>query len=275
MPELPEVETIACDLRSANLIGEKITNCYVSFPKAITGSLKEFIAAIHGQTLKSIERRGKYLVFELSNGKFIAIHLRMTGKFTIKPRGIAFTKHEHVALEFNHQRLLIYHDTRKFGRWTLFDQKELFFKKLGPEPLSPSFTLQDFTQRIKKTKRQLKPLLLDQTFIAGLGNIYVDEALWESQLHPENLSSSLTLKTITKLYQAIKKVLLRGLETQGTTLGSGKTNYYRLDGSKGKHQDSLNVFRKTNHPCPRCQTPIIRIKVAQRSTHLCPSCQKS
>lgn len=274
MPELPEVQTIVNDLLRAGIVESQITDCKILFPKTVEKHApREFINSIVGQTIKNVSRRGKYIVFDLSNSLFIAIHLRMTGRFYFRQSEKLANKHEHVLIELNNKRWLIYHDTRKFGRWTLFADWKAFFERMGPEPLDPHFTLKDFSERLHKSKRKLKALLLDQSFIAGLGNIYVDEALWEAHLHPEQFSHQLTPQHIKKLFEAIKCVLNRGIETEGTTLGSGKTNYYRLDGTKGKHQDRLNIFRKTGQPCPRCGTSITRLKIAQRSTHVCSKCQ--
>lgn len=275
MPELPEVETIIGDLHQAGIEGSEITNCLVLYPKTVEKhSPSEFIEAIKGKIINKISRRGKYLVFHLSKNLFIAVHLRMTGRFTFKELDSTINKHEHLILELNSQRWLTYHDTRKFGRWTCFNDPNEFFKNMGPEPLEETFKLENFQKALEKSQRKLKPLLLDQSFIAGLGNIYVDEALWEANLHPETTSSALNSVQSSKLFKAIKKVLRKGIDSQGTTLGTGKTNYYRLDGSRGKHQDVLHVFRKTGSPCSRCGSTIVRLIVAQRSTHICPFCQR-
>lgn len=212
--------------------------------------------------------------FLLSSGETIFVHLRMTGRFTFAPINTPFGPHERVTLVLDHLRHLQYHDTRKFGRWYLVENPHDIIGNLGPEPLEESFTYETFETRLMAKVRMLKPLLLDQTFIAGLGNIYVDEALWSAKLHPLMISNTLTRKQTKSLFEAIKYVLKRGLDTEGTTLGSGKSNFYRPEGAKGSHQEVLHVFRRTGLPCPRCSLPIERLVVAQRSTHICPNCQK-
>lgn len=275
MPELPEVETIASDLRQSGIVGSTIVGVSVHWGRSVATLLpNEFIERLSGQTILSVSRRAKFLSFTLSQGDTLFVHLRMTGRFELVDIPTAVGEHERIRLLLNGGRALNYHDTRKFGRWFLVKDPETVIGKLGPEPLDPSFTEEDFVERLLAKTRQLKPLLLDQTFLAGLGNIYVDEALWMSKLHPKTTADSLSINKGKELLGSIRHVLERGLKAQGTTLGSGKTNFYRLDGRKGKHQDILYVFRRTGLPCPRCETPIVRIIVAQRSTHICPKCQK-
>jgi formamidopyrimidine-DNA glycosylase len=146
--------------------------------------------------------------------------------------------------------------------------------RLGPEPLASGFTAKTLTDGFKNRKRLLKPLLLDQTFIAGLGNIYADEALWEAKLHPCRMAVSLSTSEIKLLHRAIPRVLKRGLKNLGTTLGTGKANFYSVANRRGRNKDQLKVFRRTDLPCPRCKSPIERIIVGQRSSHICPGCQK-
>lgn len=233
----------------------------------------DFVLLLKNQRIISIGRRAKFLVLGLSNGYTLLIHLRMSGRLIIhpsRPRG----KHEHIILEFDDGLQLSFHDTRKFGRWYLTKKLDQVLGKLGPEPLDPTFTSKQFERMLKAKSRQIKPLLLDQTFIAGLGNIYVDEALWTAKIHPMAISNELTSAECRKLFDGIRAVLLRGLERQGTSLGKGKANFYGIEGRQGKHQDIMNVFRRTGKPCARCGTLIKRIVVGQRSTHICPQCQK-
>ncbi|MCP4716539.1 MAG: DNA-formamidopyrimidine glycosylase, partial [Deltaproteobacteria bacterium] len=180
----------------------------------------------------------------------------------------------HVILRFNDQRELRFHDTRKFGRIFLLSNPATVLDKLGPEPLDKAFTLRVFTALLLPRKRLLKPLLLDQNIIAGLGNIYVDEALWEARLHPCRIAASLTPAETKALHRAIPRVLKRGLKNLGTSLGTGKANFYSVAGRSGRNRDQLNVFRRTGEPCLSCSATIKRIIVAQRSTHLCPDCQR-
>lgn len=274
MPELPEVETVASDLRNAGVVGLRIAIATVRFPKTIaTPGADSFKKQIQGKKITGISRRGKYIVIGLSHHLTLLIHLRMTGRFILTPSEAKHNPHEHVILDLDNHQQLRFCDTRKFGRWYLVKDPNTILGKLGPEPLDPAFDLGEFRKRLSTTSRKLKPFLLDQTAIAGLGNIYVDEALWEAKLHPEMPANTLSKEEAQTLLHSIKSVLQKGLKAQGTTLGSGKSNFYRLHGQQGTHQHVLNVFRRTGAPCPRCQTPIQRFIVAQRSTHICPNCQ--
>jgi formamidopyrimidine-DNA glycosylase len=202
------------------------------------------------------------------------MHLRMSGRLHWLSRKTRRRTHEHVIFEFDNGRQLRFHDTRKFGRIYLVQNPEAVLGSLGPEPLTRKFTAAALAERLLPRKRLLKPLLLDQTVIAGLGNIYVDEALWEAGLHPCRLSSSLNPEEIKSLHRAIPRVLRRGLKNLGTSLGTGKPNFYSVGRRRGHNRDELKVFRRTGLPCPRCKTPIQRIVVGQRSTHVCPVCQR-
>lgn len=276
MPELPEVETVANDLQKASIFDVAIENVEVFWHKTLSAQNphQDVIPTLVGQKIIQVKRRAKYLIFFLSSGQYLIVHLRMTGRILLKQRHADRLSHEHLIITLKNGVAIHYHDTRKFGRWILVDDAELFLKNIGPEPLSLSFSQEDFSRRLKASKRQLKPLLLDQTFIAGLGNIYVDEALWEAMLHPQTLSHHVQSKQTIDLLKAIRHVLERGLKTRGTTLGNGKSNFYLPNGKRGEHQQVLQVFRRTGLPCPRCHTTILRILVAQRSTHICPHCQK-
>lgn len=273
MPELPEVQTIIDDLKYAGLIGREIQRVHVNWSKTIATDLSTFCKVLPHKTIEGLDRRGKFLVFHLSGSYKLLIHLRMTGRLLFVPHQTPSSPYIRLSLELDQGEELRFHDTRKFGRWYLVHQLEEVLHKLGPEPLDPSFTFEYFFYCLQQSKRALKPLLLDQTFIAGLGNIYVDEALWEAQLHPLQPANSLTRQEGEALYRAIQYVLKRGIDSQGTTLGKGRTNYYRLSGQQGSHQTLLQVFRQTDKPCHRCGHLIQRLKVAQRSTHICPYCQ--
>lgn len=268
MPELPEVEIVVQELLFNQIVGKKVKNVEVLWPRTVIPTPEHFISLLEGKTIQGIKRRGKYLVFALSDDYFLYVHLRMTGRFTFDP-----PSHARVLVHLSDGRILYYNDPRKFGRLTLVADPGHLEEKLGLEPLEPDFTLSVFKTLIRGRQRQIKPLLLDQSVIAGLGNIYVDEALWLAKIHPKTLSSSLIDSQLQNLHKAVREVLLRGLETKGTTLGKGKSNFYRVDGTRGSHQDVLSVFRRTGLPCPRCGTPIIRLVVAQRSSHICPTCQ--
>lgn len=275
MPELPEVQTVVNDLNAANLIGITINAARVFWPRTIAEpSAKLFCRRMKGQKFTAIRRRGKYLVFEVSDGHTMLLHLRMSGRLHLDSADTPRNKHEHVILGFDDGRQLRFHDTRKFGRLHLLKDPNRILNRLGPEPLASGFTAKTLTDCLKDRKRLLKPLLLDQTFIAGLGNIYADEALWEAKLHPCRLAASLSTSEIKVLHRTIRRVLKRGLKNLGTTLGTGKGNFYSVANRRGRNKDLLKVFRRTDLPCPRCKSPIERIIVGQRSTHICSNCQK-
>jgi formamidopyrimidine-DNA glycosylase len=273
MPELPEVQTIVDDLLTAQIVGHTIQQVLVYWPRTVGyPSLALFKQDLLHKKILGINRRGKYLIFRLSGPSDLVVHLRMTGRLLFDKESALHHPYIRLALQLDHNNYLLYHDTRKFGRWYLVDGAEQIVGKLGPEPLETS--LKKFNEIISAKKRALKPLLLDQTFLAGLGNIYVDEALWEAKLHPLQKADTLNENDVQRLHQGIIFVLKRGLKHRGTTLGTGKTNYYRLAGERGDHQSVLSVFRRTGQACPRCQHIIERLVVAQRSTHICPHCQK-
>jgi formamidopyrimidine-DNA glycosylase len=276
MPELPEVQTLVDDLNSAGLVGDTFTAARVYWPKTIADlTPAAFHRRIKGKVIKSIRRRGKFLVFDLSPREHLLIHLRMSGRLhLVRPR-TKRSKHEHIVLSLDRALQLRFHDTRKFGRMFLVEDAQSVLGQLGIEPLDSSFKARTLAQMLTTRKRLLKPLLLDQTFIAGLGNIYVDEALWKAKIHPLRLSNSLSNAEIKALHRAIPQVLKRGLKNLGTSLGTGKANFYSVARRKGRNQDQLNVFRRTGDPCPRCKAPVVRIIVGQRSTHICPNCQKA
>lgn len=273
MPELPEVETIKNELIHAGFIGKKIQKVDVYNPSTIFKiDPLVFEKNLKNCVVLSIKRKGKFIYLELNEGHLF-IHLRMTGKFLIAAKDKNPGKYERLRLTFEDGTLLCFEDTRKFGRWYLVNDEAEITSKIGVEPLSDAFSLSYFKQLVKGKKTRLKPFLLDQTKVAGLGNIYVDEALWEAQLHPEMTIDKLTSKQISELHHAVIKVLQKGIEHRGTSLGAGKTNYYSTSGESGGNQYYLNVFRRHGKECLRCGTKIQRIVVAQRGTHFCPECQ--
>ena len=275
MPELPEVQTVVDDLCAANLEGRKIAEAMVFWARTIAEpTSKAFCRRIRGQKITAIRRRGKFIVFEFMSGDHLLLHLRMSGRLRLVPPEQRRKKHEHVILNFKGGKQLRFHDTRKFGRIYLTSDADKILGRLGPEPLADGFTCNILARRLRLRQRLLKPLLLDQTFIAGLGNIYVDEALWESKIHPCRIAASLSEPEVRALHRAIPRVLKRGLKNLGTSLGTGKANFYSIAKHQGRNRDKLRVFRRTDRPCPRCQTKIQRIIVGQRSTHICPVCQK-
>ncbi len=270
MPELPEVETIAARLRNGSLdhprlIDRTILGTQLLWERTLAmPSPGEFETRIVGQRVHNISRRGKYLVFELSPD-FLLVHLRMSGDMLVEPITVPLDKHHRLTLDLEGNLRLAFNDTRKFGRVWLTSDPESILGSLGPEPLDDSLTVLEFHQRMQSHHRQLKPLLLDQHFIAGLGNIYTDEALNLAQLHPQTHSDTLTFEQSQSLLSSIRQVLYAGISRNGTSID------WVYKG--GDYQKYLRVYQRTGEPCPRCSTPIQRIVVGQRGTHFCPSCQ--
>jgi formamidopyrimidine-DNA glycosylase len=274
VPELPEVQTVVDNLNTLGIGGSIITKASVHWPRTVAPvTPAKFRKQIRGLRIDAFSRRGKYIVVSLSRGWTLLIHLRMTGRLKWEATGSPRCKHEHVVLQLDQTNELRFHDTRKFGRLFLTQTPETVLVKIGPEPLEKSFTRKRLRHMLQGRRRQMKPLLLDQTFIAGLGNIYVDEALWSARIHPLRISSSLKEKEIAALHKAVRLVLRRGLKNMGTSLGTGRGNFYSVAGRKGRNADELKVFRRTGDACPRCKTVIERLNVAQRGTHICPVCQ--
>lgn len=274
MPELPEVETVVRELRAGGLVGRVITRAR-AFWKPMIAPLTPAAFAEHlkGRRVQSIHRRAKYIVLTLSGGNTLLIHLRMTGQLNLERTNAARERHQHIVLRLDDGRELRYRDTRKFGKWLLTCAPEEILGRLGPEPLSAQFDQKAFINQLRARRRQLKPLLLDQTFLAGIGNIYADEALWTARLHPGRIAATLSAAEARRLHLAIRSVLRRGIRNKGTTLGSGQSNFKRPGGKRGRNQAGLNVFRRTGLPCLRCGKPIHRMIISQRSTHLCLNCQ--
>lgn len=270
MPELPEVETVVRDLRAHGLVKSVIRKIEFHWPRTGAGIAP---AGLAGRTITGLSRRGKYIILSLDDGHHLQIHLRMTGKFRFAAQGEKPGKHDHAVMTLADGRRLFFNDTRKFGRFRLVASAEEGLGELGPEPLEAGFTVAVFRGRLAGHRRMIKPLLLDQTVVAGLGNIYVDESLWRAGIHPERRAETLGVAEITRLHQAIREVLGRAVENCGTTLGTGESNFYSVAGRRGRNADKLNVFRRTGLPCPRCSHPITRSVVGQRGTHFCPACQ--
>jgi formamidopyrimidine-DNA glycosylase len=274
MPELPEVETVVRDLKAAGLVGLGITHARVLWKRSIAmPSPARFLREIRGLEIRGLARRGKFVVLTLSRRHTLLVHLRMSGRLDVVRSGSQNPPrpHDRVILILNDGRELRFEDPRKFGRVWLVRAPARILGKLGPEPLDLSAA--DFSARIAARSRFLKPLLLDQAFIAGIGNIYSDEALWAARLHPQRKSDSLRPGEAVALLKEIHKVLRRGIRNLGTTLGSGKTHFRLPRGKSGRNQEMLCAYGQTGEPCPRCGTKIVRILVGQRSTHLCPACQ--
>lgn len=272
MPELPEVETVRKGL--TKLVQNKVIDqVEVLWPKIIENpDTAIFSAMLKGQEIRGIDRRGKFLIFKLTDFDLIS-HLRMEGKYEFFESDPVMDKHTHVVFHFTDGTVLYYRDVRKFGRMTLVEKDSSSSYKgimqLGPEPVAELFLPEEFAAGLKKSKKAIKPLLLDQKLVTGLGNIYVDEALWEAKIHPEQPANTLEIKEIKVLHQAIIEVLARAVEAGGTTIRT----YLNALGEAGKFQIYLHVYGQTGKLCTRCGTPIVKTKVAQRGTHYCPKCQ--
>ena len=270
MPELPEVETIARTIE-AQILGRTIISADVRWARTLaTPSVKKFKEQIKGQKIVGVTRRAKYLILLLENYNLL-IHLRMSGDLTVRKGKIKPEKHDRLVLNLQSKNRelsdLAFNDTRKFGRVWLTDQPEKILGKLGPEPLEKNFTPQWLYENLRKRKRQLKPLLLDQTFLAGVGNIYADESLHIAKLHPLGLSNVVSQKQAKALQEAIQSVLQEGIRRNGASIDW----VYR----GGEYQNYFRVYDREDKPCIVCGTKIQKIIVGQRGTHFCPKCQKA
>ncbi|MCB8924753.1 MAG: bifunctional DNA-formamidopyrimidine glycosylase/DNA-(apurinic or apyrimidinic site) lyase [Ardenticatenaceae bacterium] len=270
MPELPEVETVVRALRQP-LIGRTVTGVRNDWPRHIgTPGLDELRVRIQGCQFQAINRRAKYLVFTLTQGETLIVHLKMSGHLAVVDAAKPADKHVHTIFELDNNQELRFRDIRKFGRVYLVQNPEVILGKLGPEPLESGFTPEVLRDRLNGRTRALKPLLLDQELIAGIGNIYADEALFYAKLHPTRPANTLSQHEITALHSAIQKVLNMGIEREGASIEL----YVKPDGSKGDMQNAVAVFRRTGDPCYECGRPIERIVLGGRSTHFCSNCQK-
>ncbi|HSL29589.1 MAG TPA: bifunctional DNA-formamidopyrimidine glycosylase/DNA-(apurinic or apyrimidinic site) lyase [Anaerolineales bacterium] len=269
MPELPEVETITRRLRP-QLIGQIITDADLRWHRTLAlPSARKFRELVRGQEIKDVTRRAKYFILRLSDFSLL-IHLRMSGDLLIKERGSRPEKHDRLILSLASSTggepvSLVFNDTRKFGRVWLTAHPEEVLGKLGPEPFSRLFTPRWLHAALQGKHRQLKPLLLDQTFLAGLGNIYTDESLHLAKLHPLTPSNTVTPQQAELLHEAIRRVLKEGIRRQGASIDW----VYR----GGEFQHYFRVYDRAGKPCPTCGTEIERLIVGQRSTHFCPQCQ--
>jgi len=265
MPELPEVETIARALQP-DLVGKTILSADLRWERTLAAPAPaQFKKRISGQKILGVSRRAKYLIVELESYSFL-VHLRMSGDLVIREGKIKPEKHDRLLLHLSDGTRLAFNDTRKFGRVWLTDQPETILGRLGPEPLEKGFTPRWLFQALHSRKRSLKPLLLDQTFLAGLGNIYTDECLHLAQLHPRAASNNVSEEQAAELHKAIRAVLREGIRRNGASIdwvyrGGGYQNYFRVYDREGK-------------PCPVCGAAIQKFTVGQRGTHICPNCQR-
>ena len=270
MPELPEVESIVRKLKDGNgnppLAGHTITRATVGWPRHIAiPAVSTFRRNIRSRLINSVSRRGKYFVIGLDRGTLL-IHLGMSGDLYMSPPGAVKGRYEHTVFHLDTDWQLRFSDARKFGKVYLLKSPEKILDRLGPEPLSSDFTVDDFQRRLRSRKRLIKPLLMDQSFLAGLGNIYTDEALFLAKIHPRMRSDQLTDGQIRRLWRAIQTTLEEGIRANGASIDW----VYR----GGNFQNQFRVYQRTGDPCQRCGTPIERITLGQRGTHFCPSCQQ-
>ena len=264
MPELPEVETIARNLLPA-LVGRKVIAAQLLWPHSLeTPSPGEFQERLTGQVIRETGRRGKFIILKLST-EYLLIHLRMSGDLRVEADTGALTAHDRLVISLDDGQRLVFNDTRKFGRVWLVADPASVTGDLGPEPLEDAFTPAVLYQALQARRRQLKPLLLDQTFLAGLGNIYVDESLHRARLHPLTPSQSVSPAQAEALWQGIRATLQEGIHRHGASIDW----IYR----GGDFQNYFRVYQRTGQPCPLCGTPVERILVGQRGTHYCPVCQ--
>ena len=274
MPELPEVETIKRSLES-RITGLTLNEVILINPQIVRSpSAGDFSGGLSGQKVKSIGRRGKYLLIHLSGELILAIHLRMTGRLVYTGGGTPPAKHTHAILRLSNGSELHYTDVRKFGRLALISSDRLEdwpgLKNLGPEPLDQGFTRDYLKKELKRRRTRIKSLLLDQTFIAGLGNIYADEALHRARINPEKTASSLTPREVARLYQGIREALAEGIANRGTSF----RDYVDGLGDAGSNQQSLQVYGRQGKPCLCCGLPVERVRLGGRSTYFCPKCQR-
>ncbi|MBA4537093.1 DNA-formamidopyrimidine glycosylase [Bacillus aquiflavi] len=273
MPELPEVETVRKTLIQL-VVGKTITATTVSWPKIIKhpSDIVQFTDALKGETIQGIDRRGKFLLIYTDNYTLVS-HLRMEGKYGLFSQEELVEKHTHVIFHFHDQTELRYKDVRKFGTMHLFKKGSEFHQlplsQLGPEPFSDDFTAEWLEEKLSKTKRKIKPVLLDQKVIVGLGNIYVDEALFRANIYPEKIANTLTKEEIAKLYREIIATLSEAVEKGGSTIRS----YVNSQGQIGMFQLELYVYGREGEHCKLCRSQLEKIIVGGRGTHFCPTCQ--
>lgn len=274
MPELPEVETVKRTLEK-KITGLTITGVEINMPKVIREpDAEEFSKIVTGGKISRLGRRGKYLLIYLSGDKVLIIHLRMTGRLVYTDPNEPLPRHTHVVFRLNNGYELRFIDMRQFGRIQLSSIRNLNqvkgYKDLGPEPLGQDFSRDFLRKEFKRKRVRIKSLLLDQTFIAGLGNIYADEALHRARINPKRMACTLSPREIANLYRSIVEVIKEGIENRGTSF----RDYVDGDGRAGDYQTLLRAYNREGEKCLNCGTPIARLKVGGRSSYFCPSCQK-
>lgn len=271
MPELPEVETIVRGLQKT-VVGKKIKSIKVIFPGIVKQDAKKFKKNVNKSEIRRVSRQGKYILIDLSNGNTILAHLGMTGNFLLVKSSSPRNKHNHLIIRFYETRKeLRYNDQRKFGKIKSFptskEENVSELKKLGPESLNISAP--DFINLFQKRKGRIKSALLNQQILAGLGNIYADESLFEARIHPAQKIDKLSPQELKRLLQAIQKILKKAIRAGGSSI----ENYYNVNGEIGSFQLQHKVYGREGLSCKRCGTIIKRIKISQRSSYFCPKCQ--
>jgi len=288
MPELPEVETVRIGLNLL-IVDRCVQSVSFDWPKSFPNAdtdVKRFLVGAH---ITTIARRAKILLIELDTHYTLVIHLKMTGQLVFRSSTEQFgaghpndsligelpDSSTRVTLGFKDGSKLFFNDQRKFGWMRLLPTPEVakldFFQKVGPEPLADDFTARDFASRLLRRKASgVKAVLLDQTVVAGIGNIYADESLWGAKIHPETKVQAISTARLASLYKALRAVLRLSIEKGGST----DRNYVDAKGKRGSYLAFANVFRREGQPCPRCGTTIVKLRVAGRGTHICPHCQK-
>ncbi|MGC9522235.1 MAG: bifunctional DNA-formamidopyrimidine glycosylase/DNA-(apurinic or apyrimidinic site) lyase [Anaerolineae bacterium] len=275
MPELPEVETIARKLQSS-IVGETITGVALHWRRTIDRPDPDaFQEQIQGARITRVGRRGKYLLITLDNDMSLLVHLRMSGRFVLRHEGAERAdierKHVRATLQLTNGKQLVYVDPRKFGRFYLVEDIKDVTANLGPDPLAAGFTPDSLRERLSGRRGEIKRLLLNQRFIAGLGNIYANEVLWRARIHPKRIAGSLNEAECRRLHKAIVTVLTQGIRHGGTSLDDRQ--YTFPDGEIGEYQEHLKVYDRAEKACPRCGYALVRIVQGQRSTYFCPVCQ--
>ena len=270
MPELPEVETIKNELMP-HIIGRRVTGIILCWERIVRKpSVKEFCSRLIGQEITRLSRRGKYLIFSLSSGEALIIHLKMTGSLLLSSAPGVPDKFIRAIIHLNNSSQIYFRDPRKFGAMWLVGDIDSVVRKLGPEPLEENFTPQILSERLVKRKTAIKALLFDQGFIAGIGNMYADEALFSAGIHPERSGESLSQEEIEKLHRAIQQVLWSAIGNKGASVDT----YFRPGGELGTAHFQFRVAHGLGGKfCPICGTPIERIVVRNRGTYFCPKCQ--
>jgi formamidopyrimidine-DNA glycosylase len=275
VPELPEVETIVRRL-APRLRGRTIVRAEVRRPNAVRGAPRTFERAVTGATIESVTRRGKFLVFRLADGRVWWSHLRMTGQWRLAARRTPGDPYARAVFELDDGIVLTFVDVRTLGEMEILTAAGWARREaaMGLEPLSPAFTPEALSGLLAASRRPVKEFLLDQTRVAGIGNIYASEALWRAGISPRRRARNVGPVRARRLHRAIVDVLTEAIGKAGTTLGETSQDYVDSEGVPGGFQEFLAVYDREGEPCRRCRTPIRRIVQGQRSTYYCPRCQR-